>query len=174
VVNGTPEAYDELRRLATGYLSRERRAHTLQPTALVHEALARLMAGRGAGALAGMDRGEYVAAVARAMRLVLVDHARRRGAQKRGGARHRVPLDDSLALYEESASDLLALDEALERLAALDPELARMVELRFFGGLTEEETAREMGVSSRTVTRAWRFARVWLARELGEEATREP
>jgi RNA polymerase sigma factor (TIGR02999 family) len=164
VFDPPPALYEELRRLAASFLQRERPGHTLQPTALVHEALLKCSRWPGVDTL---DKPTFVATAARAMRIVLVDHARRKRAEKRGGGRPGVPLDAAMALYEESVSDLVALDEALERLGALDPQLARIVELRFFGGLTEAEIAADLGVSHRTVTRAWRFARVWLAHELG-------
>lgn len=159
-----PDVYAELRDLAHRYLSVERPGHTLQPTALVHEAYLRISAQTSRLAL---DRAELIAAAAGAMRLVLVDHARRRRAEKRGGSARRVPLDDVLASYEERAIDLVAVDDALQRLTNVDPDLARLVELRFFGGLSEEDIASVLGVSARTVRRGWRTARLWLARELG-------
>jgi len=153
-----PAVYDHLRELASAYLRRERRAHTLQPTALVHEAIIRMLASEPPS-----QGPALIQAAARAMRHVLVDHARRHGAAKRNSGGERVPLDDSLRAEQGNGLDLLALDEALARLGEHDPELLRIVELRYFGGLTEEQTARCLGVSARTVTRAWRFARVWLA-----------
>jgi RNA polymerase sigma-70 factor (ECF subfamily) len=157
--------YAQLRRLAAAYLSEERRGHTLQPTALVNEAIVRLLACGGCG---GMETGALIQAAARAMRHVLVDYARRHRAAKRAGGAGsaRKDLRDDLRPQPGPDVDIMALDEALTRLGGVDPELLRIVELRFFGGLTEEQTARCLGVSSRTVTRAWRFARVWLAREL--------
>jgi RNA polymerase sigma factor (TIGR02999 family) len=164
--NGHPKAdsvYAQLRRLAAAYLSDERRGHTLQPTALVNEAIVRLLA---CGECEGMETGELIQAAARAMRHVLVDYARRHHAAKRGAGSAREELRDDLRPQPGPDVDIMALDEALTRLGGVDPELLRIIELRFFGGLTEEQTARCLGVSSRTVTRAWRFARVWLAREL--------
>lgn len=158
-----PDLYTHLRGIAARYLSRERPDHTLQPTALVHEAYLRLQRD---GQLQGPDREGLIALAAHAMRLVLVDHARRRRADKRGGTGQRVPLDDTLLLFESSADGLIELDSALEKLERRQPGLARIVDLRFFGGLTEEETARELGVSVRSVRRGWAFARLWLAAEL--------
>ncbi len=162
-----PAAYDELRQIASRYLARERVGHTLQTTALVHEAYLRLL---GRGDLGDGDRTHFLGTAARAMRLILVDHARRRNAAKRGGHAARVPLDDTLAMYEARCQDLIALDEALARLSQMDPQLGRVVELRFFGGLTEEEAASVLQVSPRTVRRSWRIAKMWLWSELkGEE-----
>lgn len=155
-----PRLYGELHELAENLMKRHGAKHTLQPTALVHEAWMRLTGG------AYSDREHFAAVAARAMRSVLVDHARRRSSQKRGGGRGRVSLDEAMTLFDDSGPDLLALDEALQRLAGVDPELARIVELRFFGGLTVEETAKVLGSSTASVTRAWRVARLWLAREL--------
>lgn len=162
------QVYVRLRELAAGYLRRERPGHTLQPTALVHEAFLRLLSSGGVGGMSGRD---LFCAAARAMRHVLVDSARRHRAVKRGAGTpansQRVPLDEVVSLYEESGTDLVALDEALERLGEIDPELLTMVELRFFGGLTEEQAARHLGVSTRTIGRSWQFARAWLAAQLG-------
>ncbi len=158
-----PLVYDELRRLAASALRRERQAHTLQPTALVHEVFLRMVDGTGRW----QDRTHFVAIAARAMRRVLVDHARARNAIKRGGGELRVSLDDiELAADAATDVDLVALDAALGRLAALDERQARIVELRFFGGLTVEETAALIGASDRTVKRDWQMARAWLKREL--------
>jgi RNA polymerase sigma factor (TIGR02999 family) len=166
--NGRSDAastYAQLRRLAAAYLSGERPGHTLQPTALVNEAIVRLLVSGEAGA---METGALIQAAARAMRHVLVDHARRHHAAKRGGGSNarREELREDMTPQGAPGLDIMALDEALTRLGAVDPDLLRIIELRFFGGLTEEQTARCLGVSPRTVTRAWRFARVWLAREL--------
>jgi len=159
-----PIVYDELRRLAASALRRERADHTLQPTALVHEAFLRLVDVPDAH---WHDRSHFVAIAARAMRRVLVDHARGRNALKRGSAEVRVPLDDVDVPSGESGDvDLVALDDVLERLAALDERQARIVELRFFGGLTVDETAALIGSSPRTVKRDWHMARAWLRREL--------
>ena len=158
-----PLVYQELRRLAASYLRRERPGQTLQPTALVHEAYLRLMKDRPDR---WQNRAHFSAIAAHSMRQILIERARARGAQKRGGAQPRVTLDEALVAGGEQSFDLLAIDEALERLAAIDPEQARLVELRFFGGLTVEETAEAMDISPATVKRHWAVARAWLAREL--------
>jgi RNA polymerase sigma factor (TIGR02999 family) len=158
-----PIVYQELRRLAASYLRRERPGNTLQPTALVHEAYLRLLKdspGRW------QNRAHFCAIAAHSMRQILIEKARARDAQKRGGERHRVTLDEGLVAGGERSIDLLALDQALDRLAALDPAQARLVELRFFGGLTIEETAEAMDISPATVKRHWTVASAWLAREL--------
>lgn len=156
-------AYQELRRLAEAYLNRQPIGHTLQPTALVHEAYLRLLRRED---FAGLDVSGFFALAASAMRSVLVDHARRRGRLKRGGSAKREPLDGVVDMYEEKAVDLLALDEALDRLARIDVDQVRVIELRFFGGLSQEETASMLGVSPRTVGRIWNRARAWLKREM--------
>jgi len=159
-----PIVYDELRHLAAAALRRERASHTLQPTALVHEAFLRLV---GFDAANVQDRHHFIAIAARAMRRVLVDHARSRGALKRGDGEHRLCIDDvDVAASNGSDVDLVGLDRAMERLAALDERQARIVELRFFGGLTVEETAVVIAASERTVKRDWQMARAWLRREL--------
>jgi RNA polymerase sigma factor (TIGR02999 family) len=158
-----PVVYEELRRLAASYLRRERPGQTLQPTALVHEAYLRLMKDRPER---WQNRAHFCAIAAHAMRQILIERARARHALKRGGAQPRVTLDEGLVGEAGRSIDLLALDEALERLAGLDPEQARLVELRFFGGLTVEETAEAMNISPATVKRHWTVARAWLAREL--------
>ena len=158
-----PLVYQELRRLAAGYLRREKPGQTLQPTALVHEAYLRLMKDRPDR---WQNRAHFCAIAAHSMRQILIERARARGAIKRGGARPRVTLDEGLVAGSEQSIDLLALDEALERLAQLDPEQARLVELRFFGGLTVEETAEAMQISPATVKRHWTVAKAWLSREL--------
>jgi RNA polymerase sigma factor (TIGR02999 family) len=158
-----PVVYEELRRLAAAYLRRERPGQTLQPTALVHEAYLRLMKDRPGR---WQNRAHFCAIAAHSMRQILIERARARGAQKRGGARQRVTLDDALVAGGERSIDLVALDQALDRLAALDPDQARLVELRFFGGLTVEETAEAMDISPATVKRHWTVACAWLAREL--------
>ncbi|MEO8077144.1 MAG: sigma-70 family RNA polymerase sigma factor [Acidobacteriota bacterium] len=158
-----PIVYQELRRLAAGYLRRERAGQTLQPTALVHEAYMRLLKDKPDR---WQNRAHFCAIAAHSMRQILIERARARDAQKRGGARQRVTLDEGLVAGGNRSIDLLALDEALERLAAFDPEQARLVELRFFGGLTVEETAEAMGISPATVKRHWTVASAWLAREL--------
>lgn len=153
-----PLVYDELRQLAAGMLAKERAGHTLQPTALVHEAYLRLVGPQGEG---WEGRAHFFGAAARAIRRILVDHARSRGREKRGGGRQRVALEDQ-PTPESPVLDLLALDEALEELARIDPRMARLVELRFFAGLTVEETAATMGISAATAAREWGLARVWL------------
>ena len=159
-----PLVYDELRRLARRQLRREADGHTLSTTALVHEAYLRL-ADQTQGRW--RDRGHFLAIAATAMRRILVDHARRHHAAKRGGAALRVPLEriEDLAA-DERAEILVALDAALAHLASLDARQARVVECRFFGGLTEEETAEALGVGLRTVKRDWAKARSWLYQEL--------
>ena len=161
-----PRVYDELRLLASSYLGGERTDHTLQPTALVHEAYLRLVGQRTVG---WTDRAQFFAAAATVMRRILVDHARARKAKKRGGGQSRTPLDDAVAAFEERAFDLVSLDEALQRLSAIDERKSRIVELRFFGGLTIEDTARVTGVAVRTVEREWTMAKAWLRGELTRE-----
>ena len=158
-----PLIYDELRGLAAYYLRGERPDHTLQPTELVHEAFLRLAGRLDAGS---QSREHFFALAARAMRHILVDHARKRAAAKRGGGRKPVSLDTLRALSREHDQLLVELDDALLRLAELDPRLAEVVELRFFGGLTVGETARVMGISPKTVQRKWALARSWLHREI--------
>ena len=158
-----PIVYEELRRLAGAYLRRERPGQTLQPTALVHEAYLRLMKDRPDR---WQNRAHFCAIAAHSMRQILIERARARGAQKRGGAQPRVTFDEGLLAADSPAVDLVALDDALERLEKIDPEQARLVELRFFGGLTIEETADAMDISPATVKRHWSVARAWLAREL--------
>lgn len=155
--------YRDLRRRADAYLRRERTNHTLAPTALVHETYLKLV---GESGIAWSDRVHFLAVAARAMRQILVDHARRRSAAKRGGEAERVTLTNLPAPGGEMNVDLVALDAALERLAALDPVQARLVELRYFGGLTIEETADVLGSSPATVKRAWASARAFLFAEL--------
>jgi RNA polymerase sigma factor (TIGR02999 family) len=161
--------YDELRRIAARYMNRERPGQTLQATALVNEAYLRLAAERPRDF---QNRNHFVAIAALSMRQILVQRARSRRAAKRGGAPLRVTLDDvNLAPRDADPADIdiLALDEALDRLATLDPEQARIVELRYFGGLTVEETADAVGVSPATVKRQWAMARAWLKRALDEK-----
>jgi RNA polymerase sigma factor (TIGR02999 family) len=161
-----PLVYDELRRLAASYLRRERGNHTLQPTALVHEAYLRLADQRD---VEWQNRSHFFGVAAHLMRLILVDHARARSADKRGGDAVRIPLDDVVQAAEEHDTDILALDEALSTLALRDAQQVRVVELRYFGGLNVEETAEILGVSSATVKRDWAVARMWLRRELTRE-----
>ena len=160
-----PLVYEELRKLATSRMSRESAGQTLQPTALVHEAFMRLV-GNDTGQ-EWDNRGHFFAAAAEAMRRILIDNARKRNSLKQGGdkARHDIRSEDAV-LNPDDSETLLALDEALTRLAAADPELARMVELRYFTGLTIEETAKVLGVSPRTTKRNWAYARAWLKREM--------
>ena len=158
-----PLVYDELKRLAAHYLRGERRDHTLQPTALVHEAYLRLTR------LTDLDwrsRSHFFAIAATVMRRILVDHARAQRANKRDGLRDAVSLDEALVVSPEKSSELVALDEALERLAKLDARQSKIVELRYFGGLSEEETGEVLGISSRTVKRDWRVAKAWLYNEV--------
>ena len=158
----------ELRRLARIYMAKERRGHTLQVTALVNEAFLRLVDAKG---LRWQDRSHFLGISARLMRRVLVDHARARGYQKRGGGAERVTLTDALAIAPESSMNLIDLDRALEGLAVVDARKAKVVELRFFGGLSVEETAGVLHVSNDTIKRDWRLAKLWLLREL--EGTRD-
>jgi RNA polymerase sigma factor (TIGR02999 family) len=153
----------ELRRLARAYMGRERAGHTLQTTALVNEAFLRLTDARG---LQWQDRAHFIGISARLMRRVLVDHARSRGYRKRGGGAQHVPLDEALIVSPEPSLDLVALDRALQALASVDERKSRVVELRFFGGLSVEETAEVLKVSTDTVKRDWRLAKLWLLREL--------
>ena len=162
-----PLVYDELRALAGGYMAHESPAHTLPPTGLVHEAYLRLV---GADTVEWQSRAHFFRVAARAMRRVLVDHARRRGAGKRGGDLRRVPISRaesaSVATVLEADVDFIALDQALTALAGRHGQKARVVELRYFAGLTTEETARVLQVSVATVEREWAFARAWLFRRL--------
>ena len=158
-----PVVYQELRRLAAGYIRHEKPGQTLQPTALVHEAYLRLMKDRPDR---WQNKAHFCAIAAHSMRQILIERARARNAQKRWGQKARITLEEELVQGGERSVDLLALDEAIERLAALDPEQARIVELRFFGGLTVEETADALDISPATVKRHWTVARAWLAREL--------
>ena len=160
-----PIVYDELRRQAARQLRTERVGHTLQPTALVHEVYLRLAPPRR---VPWQSRAEFFAAAAQAMRRILVDHARKRAAAKRAGDWTRVELPDDIAIAGKSELDLLALDDALDRLAELDPRHARIIELRFFGGLSVPEIASVLKVSTATVKRDWSFARAWLHRRLEE------
>ena len=159
-----PIVYGELQNIARRQMAKEKAGHTLQPTALVHEAYLRLV---NASAVPWENRAHFFAVAARAMRQVLVDHARRRDAHKRGGDQQRVSLSEDMAAeWAQSDFDLLDLHEALEKLSVVDAQLGRLVELRFFGGLTLDETAAVLGISRRKVAKDWSFARVWLAREL--------
>jgi RNA polymerase sigma factor (TIGR02999 family) len=164
-----PVVYDELRRAAAAALRRERPEHTLQPTALVHETFLRLA---DDSRVWWENRNHFLAIASKVMRRILVEHARGRNAQKRGSGEAKQSLDDvDVAMPDTAAGlDLVALDDALAGLAALDPRQARIVELRFFGGLTVEETATVIGSSPRTVKRDWQVARAWLKREMARLA----
>ena len=155
--------YSELRKLASGYLRRERRDHTLQTTALVHEAYLRLADQRE---VRWKNREQFLGVAAQLMRRILVDHSRSRDAQKRGKGFERVFLEEAAGVSKGKATDVVALDEALTRLAEFDPQQSRLVELRFFGGLSIEEAAGVLGVSRTTVKRSWNLSKAWLAREL--------
>jgi RNA polymerase sigma-70 factor, ECF subfamily len=161
-----PLLYDELRVMAHRQLARERRNETLQTTALVHEAYLRLV---DDSRVTRRGRAYFFAAAARAMRQVLVDHARRRNAEKRGGGARALSLDEEQIAVDEFAAELLDLDRALEQLATLNPRHARVVECRFFAGMSVEETAESLGVSPRTVKYDWTLARAWLFDALGGE-----
>ncbi len=161
--NLVPAIYAELRRLARQYLQRERGDHTLQPTALVHEAYLRLAGGKR---MQWKNRAHFFAVASQLMRRVLIDHARAHVAAKRGGRATKIELDEADFPPAERPANLLALDEALTELAAIDSRKARVVELRFFGGLTVEETAQAMDLNPATVRRDWTFAKAWLHRSL--------
>lgn len=158
-----PLVYDELRHIAQAYLARESGSHTLQPTALVHETYLKLI---DQSRVTWKNRGHFFAVAAQTMRRLLVDYARRRGAEKRGGASTRVAFEDVASVTQPRDMDVLALDEALLKLAALDATQAQIVELRYFGGLTLDEIAAATGTSPSTVGRAFRLAKAWLYREL--------
>ena len=165
-----PLLYRELRRMAGAYLSNERRNHTLQPTALVHEAYLRLVDQKD---VQWQNRQHFFGVAAQVMRRVLVDHARGHEAVKRGGSVPKVSLEEAIVISKERSAELLALDEALTRLATLDQQQARIIELRFFGGLTVEETAEVLGISPATVKRDWNMAKAWLNREVRKERSSE-
>jgi RNA polymerase sigma-70 factor (ECF subfamily) len=157
-----PLVYQELHRLARSYFRRERGDHTLQPTALVHEAYLRLVDQR----ITLENRGHFLALAATQMRRILLDYARRHSAERRGGAGQKVELHDMISIADNQPIDIIALDAALRKLAALDPEQAHLVDLRFFGGLSVEDTASVMGISTATVKRNWSSARAFLHREI--------
>jgi RNA polymerase sigma factor (TIGR02999 family) len=154
-----PVIYEELRSLAASQMGRERPDHTLQATALVHEVYVRLVGQRSGG---WKSRGQFFGVAAKAMRRILVDHARQRRAAKRGGTRSRLPLDDIVLDFQQRAADLQVLDDTLTALAEVDPRKAQVVELRFFGGLTAEQVAQVLDISLRTVNRDWELAKAWL------------
>ena len=158
-----PLVYDELRRLARSRMAAERPGHTLQPTALVHEAYLRLV---GGGAPAWEGRGHFFGAAAEAMRRILIERARRARRLKRGGDLRRVELDDQHSADGPRADEVLAVDSALQRLEARDSAMAQVVKLRYFGGLTVDEAAQAMATSTRTVNRLWTAARAWLRAEI--------
>jgi RNA polymerase sigma factor (TIGR02999 family) len=158
----TPIVYEELRQLAKRYMRQERPGHTLQSTAIVHEAFLRLVNQN----VEWNSRAHFFAIAAKMMRRILVDHARSRAASKRGAGVTPVPLDERNAISPEQDVDLVALDEALEHLATIDPQRSRIVELRYFGGLSNEESAEILGISPTTVQRQWTGAKAWLYHEL--------
>jgi len=161
-----PQVYEELRRLASRYMRREKPGQSLQATALVHEAYLRLLKDKRQ---VWQNRTHFFAIAALSMRQILVERARARQASKRGGSRVRVSLSETPAVGGEQPADVLALDAALSKLAEADPPLARIVELRFFGGLSIEDVAEESGVSPATIKRSWSVAKAWLKRELSEK-----
>jgi RNA polymerase sigma-70 factor, ECF subfamily len=162
----TPLVHDELRKLAHNYLRREQPGHTLQTTALVNEAFLRLIDQKRVRC---QNRTHFFALSAQLMRHILVDHARRRRYLKRGGGARKVSFEEAMVVSHERGEDLIALDDALRRLAAKDGRKSKVVELRFFGGLSVEETAEALNVSGVTVMREWRMAKAWLYRELNNE-----
>ncbi len=161
-----PLVYEQLRRMVRQHMAQERGDHTLQATALIHEAYLKLV---GNQEIRWANRGHFYAAAGEAMRRILVDHARKRGRLKRGGDRQRVPLRSVDLAVQQDSSEILALDQALERLQKEDERMHEVVMLRFFAGLSIEDTASAMDVSSRTVKREWTFARAWLYRILGQQ-----
>lgn len=158
-----PLVYDELRELARARMAREARGHTIQATALVHEAYVRLVGSTDPG---WNSRGHFFGAAALAMRRILIEQARRRGRLKHGGDRERVDMDDACVAIQDPTTDVLAVDEALKRLEAHDPRKGQIVNLRYFAGLTAQQTADALDVSLGTVEREWRFIKVWLRDEL--------
>jgi RNA polymerase sigma factor (TIGR02999 family) len=166
-----PLVYHELRRIAQHHMSGQPPGHTLQPTALIHEAFVKLI---GGGEKNFRNRTHFFAVASMAMRQVLVNHANARLARKRGGGAVNVSIDDEEAAVQREATNVLALDDALKTLHVMDPRKSRVVELRYFGGLSIEETSEALGISTVTVTRDWQAARAWLARELGIGNPRSP
>ena len=164
-----PLVYEEMRRLARTFLSRERNSHTLQPTALVNEAYLRLV---DQTRVDWQNRAHFYAIASSMMRRVLIDHARAHGTEKRGGAAIHLSLEDVQVPLEQRASSFISLDEALKKLEEMDERKCRVVEMRFFGGLSDEEIAEVLGVTSRTVQRDWKKARLWLYRELTQNQPR--
>lgn len=165
-----PAVYEELRRLAAHYLRRERIDHTLQATALVHEAYLQLVDQRNVD---WKNRNQFFGVAAHLMRRILLMHAREHRAAKRGGSAQKISLDETAIFSEAQADDLIFLDQLLTRLAALDPQQERIVEMRFFAGLSVEETAEVMGISTATVKRDWAMAKGWLVREMGISEVRK-
>jgi len=161
-----PLVYNELHRLAHRYMERERPGHTLQSTALVHEAYQRLINFKD---VSWQNRAHFFAVSAQLMRRILVDYARSRRYSKRGGEWRQVPLNEAVAVFRDRQTDIVALDDALRTLAGIDPRKGRVVEMRFFGGLSIKETAEVLKVSPDTVLRDWRLAKVWLLRQLSNE-----
>jgi RNA polymerase sigma factor (TIGR02999 family) len=161
-----PLVYEELRRMANHYMRNERRGHTLQTSALVNEAYLRLVDHEN---IEWRNRAHFFGVAAQAMRRILVDHARTRNYQKRGGGAQQVSLDEAMTLAGDRAAELIALDDALRELAKMDERKSRVVELRYFGGLSLEETAEALGVSIPTVTRDWNTAKAWLMREISRK-----
>ncbi len=162
-----PLVHAELHRMARHYMARENPGHTLQTSALINEAYIRLVDQQN---IPWQNRNHFYAVAAQVMRHILIDHARSHCYAKRGGGARKVPLDEAAALNDQRAEELVALDDALKDLAALDPRKSQIIELRFFGGLSIEETAEAMKVSPITVTREWRSAKAWLRREMSRES----
>jgi RNA polymerase sigma-70 factor (ECF subfamily) len=158
-----PLVYDELHKMANRYMKRERKDHTLQTTALINEAYVRMVAQKN---VHWENRAHFFAISAQIMRRILIDHARRHHYAKRGGGAQKVSLDETAVVASDPASDMLLLDEALNRLAEMDPRRGQVVELRYFGGLNNEEIADVLKISENTVTRDWNMARAWLYQEL--------
>ena len=159
-----PHIYDELKRLASSYLRRERPDHTLQPTALVHEAYMKLVDQKR---VQWQNRAHFFGIAAQVMRRILMDHARKHHADKRGGEAEKLPIEEEiLVVSHDKSAELIALDDALQTLAQMDEQKAKIVELRYFGGLSIEETAEVMGVSVPTINRQWRMAKAWLYSQL--------
>jgi RNA polymerase sigma factor (TIGR02999 family) len=161
-----PHVYDEMRAIASRHLASERAGHTLQPTALVHEAFLKMV---NQDAVDWKGKAHFLAVAAKQMRRILVDHAKTKGRQKRGGGRQRISLQEELTISPRDDADVLAVEEALHKLAELNPLQANIVEKRFYGGMTVEEVAEVLGVSKRAVERQWTAIRAWLRRELAAE-----
>ena len=161
-----PLVYEELRKMAKQYMQSQRIGHTLQPTALIHEVYVKLA---GQQEQNWKSRAHFFGVAAQAMRHILVDYVRRRSYQKRGGNGQQIELDEAIIVSSERAAGLVELDEALTRLAALDERKSRVVELKYFGGLSNEEMAEVLNVTTKTIIRDWQFARTWLLRELSNQ-----